>query len=159
MAGYSDNPMSAEVQSQFYLFFLAIFWGIGMCLVYDTFKIFRKLVPHSPGWINIEDVFYWAVMTVLLFYLLFTYNRGEIRSFTIAGILTGSIFYIKTISSVYISLIAGFYNLFCAYFQKSDLFWEKLLNYFWEKGKIKKINNSFLVIMKISGGDKWQKKR
>ncbi|NCC02219.1 MAG: hypothetical protein EOM34_16475 [Clostridia bacterium] len=110
--------MSAEVQSQFYLFFLAIFWGIGMCLVYDTFKIFRKLVPHSPGWINIEDVFYWAVMTVLLFYLLFTYNRGEIRSFTIAGILTGSIFYIKTISSVYISLISWVLHPFLRLFSK-----------------------------------------
>ena len=55
-------------------------------------------------------------MTVVLFYLLFTYNRGEIGSFTIAGLLVGSIFYLKTISPVYISLICWilkpFFRLF-----------------------------------------------
>ena len=108
--------MSAEVQSQFYLFFLAVFWGIGMCLAYDGLRILRNLIRHSLFWINAEDLLYWAVMTAVLFYLLFTYNRGEIRSFTIAGILTGSLFYLKTISPVYISLLSRalspFFRLF-----------------------------------------------
>ena len=108
--------MSAEVQSQFYLFFLAVFWGIGMCLAYDGLRILRYLIRHSLFWINAEDLLYWAVMTAVLFYLLFTYNRGEIRSFTIAGILTGSLFYLKTISPVYISLLSRalspFFRLF-----------------------------------------------
>lgn len=68
--------MSAEVQSQFYLFFLAVFWGIGMCLAYDGLRILRNLIRHSLFWINAEDLLYWAVMTAVLFYLLFTYNRG-----------------------------------------------------------------------------------
>ena len=110
--------MSAEVQSQFYLFFLAIFWGIGMCLFYDSLRILRRLIHHSLFWINGEDLLYWAVMTVVLFYLLFTYNRGEIRSFTIAGILTGSVFYLKTISPVYISLISWILSPFFRLFRK-----------------------------------------
>ena len=108
--------MSAEVQSQFYLFFLAVFWGIGMCLVYDGFRILRELIRHSLFWINAEDILYWTAMTILLFYLLFTYNRGEIRSFTIAGLLVGSVFYLKTISPVYRAIICWilkpFFRLF-----------------------------------------------
>ena len=104
--------MSAEVQSQFYLFFLAVFWGIGMCLAYDGLRILRNLIRHSLFWINAEDLLYWAVMTAVLFYLLFTYNRGEIRSFTIAGILTGSLFYLKTISPVYFTAQPGAESLF-----------------------------------------------
>ncbi|WP_418751870.1 spore cortex biosynthesis protein YabQ [Frisingicoccus sp.] len=108
--------MSAEVQSQFYLFFMAVFWGIGMCLIYDGFRILRELIRHSLFWINTEDIFYWTAMTILLFYLLFTYNRGEIRSFTIAGLLVGSIFYLKTISPVYRAIICWilkpFFRLF-----------------------------------------------
>lgn len=77
-----------------------------MCLAYDSFRILRQLIPHSLKMVNIEDAIYWIMMTAVLFYLLFTYNRGEIRSFTIAGILTGSVFYLNTISHVYISLIS-----------------------------------------------------
>ena len=110
--------MSAEVQSQFYLFFLAVFWGIGMCLAYDGLRILRNLIRHSLFWINAEDLLYWAVMTAVLFYLLFTYNRGEIRSFTIAGILTGSLFYLKTISPVYISLLSRARSPFFRLFRK-----------------------------------------
>ena len=110
--------MSAEVQSQFYLFFLAVFWGIGMCLAYDGLRILRNLIRHSLFWINAEDLLYWAVMTAVLFYLLFTYNRGEIRSFTIAGILTGSLFYLKTISPVYISLLSRALSPFFRLFRK-----------------------------------------
>ena len=57
-------------------FFLAVFWGIGMCLAYDGLRILRNLIRHSLFWINAEDLLYWAVMTAVLFYLLFTYNRG-----------------------------------------------------------------------------------
>ena len=110
--------MSAEVQSQFYLFFLAVFWGIGRCLAYDGLRILRNLIRHSLFWINAEDLLYWAVMTAVLFYLLFTYNRGEIRSFTIAGILTGSLFYLKTISPVYISLLSRALSPFFRLFRK-----------------------------------------
>ena len=110
--------MSAEVQSQFYLFFLAVFWGIGMCLAYDGLRILRHLIRHSLFWINAEDLLYWAVMTAVLFYLLFTYNRGEIRSFTIAGILTGSLFYLKTISPVYMSLLSRALSPFFRLFRK-----------------------------------------
>ncbi|WP_178626703.1 spore cortex biosynthesis protein YabQ [Frisingicoccus sp.] len=111
--------MSAEVQSQFYLLFLAFFWGIGMCFVYDALRILRRLVRHSIVWINIEDILYWMAVTAVLFYLLFTYNRGEIRSFTIAGLITGSIFYLKTISPVYTALVCWiikpFFRLFSGF--------------------------------------------
>ena len=102
--------MSQEVQSQFYLFFMAVFWGIGMCLVYDGLRIFRQLLRHSRFWINTEDILYWTLMTVILFALVFQYNRGEIRSFTLAGLAVGSIFYLNTISKVYISLVCWLFR-------------------------------------------------
>ncbi len=89
-----------------------------MCLAYDGLRILRNLIRHSLFWINAEDLLYWAVMTAVLFYLLFTYNRGEIRSFTIAGILTGSLFYLKTISPVYISLLSRALSPFFRLFRK-----------------------------------------
>ena len=130
--------MSAEVQSQFYLFFLAFFWGIGMCFVYDALRIFRHLVRHSIGWINTEDILYWMAMTVILFYLIFTYNRGEIRSFTLAGLLVGSLFYLKTISPVYIAgvcwILKPFFRLFSGILSLLRKFRHNSQNNHWKIG-------------------------
>ena len=96
--------MSAEVQNQFYFFFFSAFWGVGMGFIYDGLRIWRRLVHHSLRQMNIQDIVYWICMTVVLFYLLFTYNRGEIRSYTIAGMIVGCVFYQKTISPVWVEL-------------------------------------------------------
>ena len=97
--------MSAEVQKQFYFLFLAWTWGMGMCWVYDGLRLFRQVIPHSRRMLNVEDLFYWLCMTALLFYLLFTRHRGEIRSYIIFGVLGGSLFYFKTISPVYLAVV------------------------------------------------------
>ena len=97
--------MSAEVQNQFYFFFFSAFWGVGMCFIYDGLRIWRRLIHHSLRQMNIQDIVYWICMTVVLFYLLFTYNRGEIRSYTIAGMIVGCFFYQKTISPVWVELV------------------------------------------------------
>jgi spore cortex biosynthesis protein YabQ len=93
--------MSAEVQRQFYLLFLAALWGVGMGFIYDALRILRYFIRHSTAWVNLEDIVYWAAMTVLLFRRLMRYNRGEIRSFTLVGLIVGSIFYLNAISPVY----------------------------------------------------------
>ena len=97
--------MSAEVQRQFYFLFLSFLWGMWTCWVYDGFRVFRNLIHHSKRFVNLEDLLYWLFMTVALFYLLFTYHRGKIRSYIIIGLMTGHLFYYKTISPVYVAFL------------------------------------------------------
>ncbi|MEE1243540.1 spore cortex biosynthesis protein YabQ [Frisingicoccus sp.] len=120
--------MSVEVQNQFYFFFLSAFWGIGMCFIYDGLRILRQLIHHSVRWINTEDILYWAAMTAVLFYLLFTHNRGEIRSYTIAGILLGSVFYSKTISPVWVALVCRVFKPFIRLFSTIRSFFIKIMH-------------------------------
>ena len=96
--------MSAEVQRQFYFLFLSFLWGMWMCWVYDGLRVLRNLMKHSRRILNIEDIFYWLFMTIALFYLLYTYHRGEIRNYILVGLLSGYLFYYKTISPVYVAL-------------------------------------------------------
>lgn len=93
--------MSAEVEKQFCFLFLSFAWGMGMCWIYDGLIIFRKIVPHSRRWRDLEDLIYWLCMTAQSFYLLFTWHRGEIRSYIVAGLIAGSLFYVKMIRLVY----------------------------------------------------------
>lgn len=96
--------MSAEVQRQFYFLFLSFLWGMWMCWVYDGLRVLRNLTKHSRWILNIEDIFYWLFMTIALFYLLYTYHCGEIRNYILVGLLSGYLFYYKTISPVYVAL-------------------------------------------------------
>lgn len=75
-----------------------------MCWVYDGLRVLRNLIKHSRRILNIEDIFYCLFMTVALFYLLYTYHRGEIRNYILVGLMSGYLFYYKTISPVYVAL-------------------------------------------------------
>ena len=93
--------MSADVQKQFCFLFLSCLWGMGMGWSYDQLVLLRYLIPHSKRIVNLEDFLYWLAMAAQLFYLLFTYHRGEIRSYIVAGLIAGSLFYVKMIRLVY----------------------------------------------------------
>lgn len=76
------------------VFFLAsVLCGMGLVLVYDFFRIFRRLVPHGNIWIGIEDVCYWIFCTVAVFLLLYQRNDGMMRAFCFIGIALGGISY------------------------------------------------------------------
>ena len=76
-----------------------------MCWVYDGFIIFRKIIPHTKRFRDIEDLFYWLCMTAQIFYLLLTRHRGEIRSYIVVGMISGSLLYMKIIRPVYQTLM------------------------------------------------------
>ena len=96
--------MSGEVQHQFTFLFLSFAWGMGLAWVYDGLRLFRQLFSHSRFLINIEDLFYWMSVMLILFQLIFTWHHGEIRSYIVIGILGGAFFYLKWISPVYLAV-------------------------------------------------------
>ncbi len=96
--------MSAEVRYQFYLFGMALLWGGGLCLAYDILRIFRRLIRHRGWMINGEDVLYWLAAAAVFYSLLFRYNQGEIRIFIVLGMIFGGVFYLLTISRVFVHL-------------------------------------------------------
>ena len=72
---------------------------------YDQLMLLRYLLPHSKRMVNFEDFFYWLAMAAQLFYYLFTYHRGEIRSYIVIGLVTGRLLYLKAVGPVYLALM------------------------------------------------------
>lgn len=98
-----------------------------MCWVYDGLRVLRNLMKHSRKILNIEDIFYWLFMMCALFYLLYTYHRGEIRSYILVGLLSGYLFYYKTISPVYVVLWQMLLKPFKVMFTKVCRFLGKMM--------------------------------
>lgn len=46
---------------------ISVLVGMGLFLLYDIFRIFRRIVPHGAIWIGVEDFCYWLLCTAAVF--------------------------------------------------------------------------------------------
>lgn len=89
---------------QLFSFVIFIIVGIIISLIFDIFRILRKLKKTSDLITYIEDVFFWIISMVIVLTTIFKYNNGELRLYVFIGIIVGSIFYLVFISAFFIKL-------------------------------------------------------
>ena len=53
---------------------ISVLVGMGLFLLYDIFRIFRRIVPHGAIWIGVEDFCYWLLCTAAVFLMLYQEN-------------------------------------------------------------------------------------
>lgn len=91
--------------NQTYMFLGACLAGVLVGLIFDIFRVKRKLVETSDLIVYIEDILYWLIIAIVLFLLMYYSNEGELRGYLILGILIGMIFYILTLSQYVMSFL------------------------------------------------------
>lgn len=88
--------------NQIYCFFIFIVVGIIISILFDVFRILRK-VFKTPDFITyIEDIIFGVLAGVIIIYSIFKFNNGEIRSYLFVGIILGILFYLFTLSKMFI---------------------------------------------------------
>ncbi len=92
------------VTSQAYLFFIFIINGILIGLLFDFFRIARKVFHTSDIITYIEDVLFWILAGSIVLYSIFIFNNGQLRLFMFLGILLGAIIYMLFVSSYVIKI-------------------------------------------------------
>ena len=85
--------VSAAISEQAASLGVSILIGGALFLLYDIFRIFRRVVPHGNFWIGVEDFFYWLCCTAVVFVMLYRENDGMVRGFSIGGIMIGMLLY------------------------------------------------------------------
>lgn len=96
--------MGIEISEQTKLFFTILILGMGIGLVYDIFRILRKLFKHPDYLTHLEDFIYWVFVTFMMFYFILTRNYGELRLFSIIGSVIGMVLYFLTLSIFFIEV-------------------------------------------------------
>lgn len=89
------------------LFLASVLWGIGLVILYDCIRIFRRVVKHNKLWAGFEDLLYWAVSAVLIFRMMYRINDGSIRGFAIVGVVIGMTLYHYSISEWVVRMMAA----------------------------------------------------
>ncbi len=92
------------VSNQAYLFLVFIVNGIVIGLLFDFFRIARKVFISNNMITYIEDILFWILTGGTVLYSIFVFNNGEIRLFMFLGILLGAFIYMVTLSSYIIKI-------------------------------------------------------
>lgn len=98
--------MSIQIieESRFLLYcFLS---GVVITIVYDGFRIFRRVCRHGIVWITLEDIVFWIAAGIFLFYMLYKTNNGVIRWFSVAGAGLGMLMYKYTIGEHIVEIMS-----------------------------------------------------
>ncbi len=89
-----DSYISGSVHTQLMLFLMAMVWGAAIALAYDGLRVSRQLMP-LPRWLYFaEDFLFWIVEALMIYRLMFQYDNGAIRSYTMFGMLSGMALYL-----------------------------------------------------------------
>jgi len=96
--------MILSLEAQAGLFLLTILLGGALGLLYDCLRVLRYIVPHKRFWIQLEDALYWVLAIFLVFAVMLQANNGEIRFFTVLGMLGGLGLYFLTVSRIVMAI-------------------------------------------------------
>lgn len=84
------------IAAQTRLFMMAFGFGFLLGVLYDLFRIARLTVTRGRVAVFIADVAYFLLVGILVFLFMLAYNRGEIRSYLLLGIVLGFAVYYFT---------------------------------------------------------------
>lgn len=90
--------------NQAYLFFIFTMNGILIGLLFDFFRISRKVFKTNDVMTYIEDILFWILTGIIVLYSIFAFNNGELRLFMFLGIVLGAFLYMIFISSYVIKI-------------------------------------------------------
>lgn len=110
--------MSETIIRDNYFLFYSLVMGISVTVLYDLLRIFRRVVKHGDALISLEDLLYWVVVAISVFYMMHEENNGTMRWFAILGALTGMFIYKKLISNFFVNTISSALNIILKYIKK-----------------------------------------
>lgn len=96
--------------SELRFFINSILWGVVLLVMYDILRIFRRVVKHGYVSILFQDIVYWLINSLLIYRMMYEYNNGIIRAFTIIGLFIGMILYHGSLSNMIVEYISSFLN-------------------------------------------------
>ena len=135
------------INNQFYLFFIYILSGVGISILFDTFRVLRKSVKTSNIITYIEDFIFWIIVGIFLIWEIFTISYGELRSYIFIGLLLGIFVYMITISKYFIKINVKILDYVKKIIKKVILLIKKFLKLF---SPLYKIVRKLINIIKIN---------
>lgn len=102
--------MKQLIAQQVQFILLMTMSGMSLMAGYDLLRLFRWLIPHGEITIAVEDLLYWMVVSVPVFYLFLEFHDGLIRWYGLVSVFGGIVLYEYGLSRPVRSRVGGFFN-------------------------------------------------
>lgn len=107
--------MNALLLSQFNTVFIFFLTGICIGLLFDFFRIQRKVLKTCDFITYIQDVLFWIVSGLIIIFVIMKYTNGEIRIYMVLGIILGILIYFliisKYIMKIFVCILSFLLNI------------------------------------------------
>lgn len=92
------------MENQLYVFFIFILNGFLIGILFDIFRILRKVFKTTDFITYIEDFLFWLLTAFTIIFSIFKFNNGNLRGFIIIGIFIGISIYLLLFSKIFIEI-------------------------------------------------------
>lgn len=93
--------LSTQFMTMLAMVGMGLFFGISL----DTYQFFLKRAERKRIIVFFHDLLFWVLQGLLMFYVLFLVNQGEIRIYLILALLLGFAAYQALLESIYLSFL------------------------------------------------------
>lgn len=113
------SSVSETIAGEGSLLFVSFLFGIVLMMLYDIFRIFRRIVKHGIILTAAEDALYWLFCAVGIFAMLYEENDGLLRWFVLGGVAVGMLLENRYISPWVIRLFVKVIRIWLGIFGKA----------------------------------------
>lgn len=106
------------VQSQIYAFLVTIYGGFVLGFMYDIFKVAQRVFKLKKSLINIADIIFWILGTIIMLYFMYLSNYVEVRFYSFLGFAIGALLYYLLLSYFILQGLIAFYHFMVKIFSR-----------------------------------------
>lgn len=104
--------MITSLYDQIKILIIFAITGIIIGLLFDFFRIQRKVIKTFDFITYLQDALFWILSGIVLIISIMNFTNGEIRSYMILGIIIGVVLYFNTFSKYIMKISVGIANFF-----------------------------------------------
>lgn len=104
--------MIVSVAQEVYIFLAMVLLGVSGGLLFDIFRIIRKMVHMNAVWVAVTDFIFWIFFSVLVFGGLLYFNNASLRWYEFLGFGLGGVIYFSALSSHIIKIFMKIISIF-----------------------------------------------
>lgn len=108
--------MEFSVTQEVYVFLSSVLSGMFICVVYDLLRVMRSYTKTTHAITDIQDIIFWCIAIIIMFFTVFHTNRGAVRWYEFLGALLGSVIYFFALSKVFCIVLKKIINIFLKIF-------------------------------------------
>ena len=128
--------MNDTTSNQIILLLIFVITGTIIGILFDFFRIQRKIIKHFDFITYIQDILFWLLSGLIIIFSIMKFTNGELRSYMIFGIIVGVIIYFsifsKFIMKISIIIIQFFIKILSIILIPIKKIW-KIIKKVWKK--------------------------